>query len=321
MTATARERLYLFELFTDRDAAKELRMFQAAGFLRGALRRALRRAHRAHAGVPRARLSVALSARRGARSAMAARSARSPGCSARAGSEVATATTAAVAMVGAGRPRLSAMTTAVGTLVESGLFLDDSGASSPGRRRDRRRGARSAPRSPAGLRELRASRTSPSPTPADRARAARRVDLESRRARSSRWSARTARARRRWSSSSAGLYEPDAGRVPGTAWTPPSSTPSDVQAGLTVLFQDFVRYHLARGDNIDLGPLDAAARRGDAIARRRRPRRRRTRSSTRLPARLRDAPRPAVLRRPRALGRPVAAAGAGPRVLPRRRRS
>jgi ATP-binding cassette subfamily B protein len=70
-----------------------------------------------------------------------------------------------------------------------------------------------------------------------------------------------------------GLYEPDAGRILWDGQDARSLDPVDVRAGMTVLFQDFVHYHLSAADNIALGRasgprdpelIEAAARRAGA---------------------------------------------------------
>ena len=72
-----------------------------------------------------------------------------------------------------------------------------------------------------------------------------------------RWSARTARARRRWSSCWRRLYDPDEGRILLDGHDLREYDLFAMRANIGVIFQDFVRYHFTAADNIAVGRIEA----------------------------------------------------------------
>lgn len=250
MTAHARERLYLFELFTDRDAAKELRMFQAGGYLRHRYDGLSDERVQRMRDFLRGRLRVALVGTTGAAVATAGAIGSLAWLLGTNRIGIATATTAAVAMVVlAGR--LTAVTTALGTLVESGLFLDDLG-------RFLRRAAQATEReAPAGLappalRELQAEHLWFTYPTADRP-VLRDVSLSVGPGEVVALVGENGSGKTTLVKLLCRLYEADRGFIAYDGVDVGELGTERVQAGLTVLFQDFVRYHLAAGDNIHLG--------------------------------------------------------------------
>lgn len=62
------------------------------------------------------------------------------------------------------------------------------------------------------------------------------------------------------------LYQPDAGRVLWDGVDAKTLPAGSVQSGITVLFQDFIQYHLSANDNIVFGRVDRPGTRADAEA-------------------------------------------------------
>ena len=268
LTPRNRERGYLMEILTGpRRRQGDPRVQRDALPARAATTRSSRSASRCSRAFAHGRFRVSC-ARRGLERRWGPRSrwARSPSCSANGSIDVATAVIAGAAMQAAelAAPE-RAQPAASASCVETGLFLDDFRAflrlgarGAAWRSRRRRPTPRRCPSSAAS-----SSRTSRSST---RTRTEtvlqRRLDATSAPARSSRWSARTARARRRWSSSSAALYQPAAGRhALGRPARYDELDPAVVRSEITVLFQDFLQYELSVGDNIALGRVEREPRR------------------------------------------------------------
>jgi ATP-binding cassette, subfamily B, bacterial len=124
MTAESRERLYVIELLTDRDPAKEIRAFGAGPFLRerwDALTNERVRQFKLFLG---ARLKVALLGSGAGMIGTVVGLGALLYLLAHGSIPVASALTAGLAMQQLGI-RLNLLTTATGTLIESGMFLDD----------------------------------------------------------------------------------------------------------------------------------------------------------------------------------------------------
>ena len=124
MTSHARERLHLMELFTEREAAKELRVFSAIGYLRRRYDRLSdERIVRVREFI-RGRFTVALVGTLGTSAGTAIALGALIALLVNDRIDAATATAAAAAMVVLGG-RLSAVTGALGTLLESSLYMTD----------------------------------------------------------------------------------------------------------------------------------------------------------------------------------------------------
>jgi len=253
MTAQARERLYLFELFTDLGAAKELRIFQAIRFLRERYDTLSdERIARMRTFLAR-RLKVAVLGTSGSSVAMALAVASLAWLLGTGRVDVATATAAAVAMVLLAN-RLSAVMSSVGTLIESGLFLDDmqeflERASAV---EDRGVPIPAAASSTPELRDLEVEglyfRYPGSQGPVLHDVSLRVGSGEVVAIVGENGSGKTTLVK-----VLCRLYEADEGRILWNGRDAGELATEELQAGVTVLFQDFVRYHLAAGDNIYLG--------------------------------------------------------------------
>ena len=62
------------------------------------------------------------------------------------------------------------------------------------------------------------------------------------------------------------LYRPDSGRILWNGNETATLDPELMQAEITVLFQDFIQYHLTASDNVVFGRVDGKAAHGDAVA-------------------------------------------------------
>lgn len=259
MTAHARERLHLLELLTGREPAKELRVFGATPFLR---RRydALsdERIGRMHAFL-RGRLCVLLLAT----SASALGSAIAIGCLAWLIAtnriDIASATTAAIAMqLLAGR--LSAVTGALGKLVESGLFLDDLRMFLELERSAEQRvdDPRSGPRPARRLEHLRVEGLGFA-YPGTNRRVLDDVSLEVGPGEVVALVGENGSGKTTLVKLLCQLYAPDSGRMLWDGTDARDLDPQALRSGMTVLFQDFVQYHLTVADNIAIGRSDVPA--------------------------------------------------------------
>lgn len=251
MTSHARERLHLFELFTERESAKELRVFAATAFLRGRYDALTRERVARFRAFLRARLRVgvlgALAGACGGSIALAALvwllgSGRT---------SVATAATAVVAMqVLSGR--LNAVVSSLGTLVESAMFIDDL---------DRFLALEARPWSLPTRRGGRLAGTFDSlevesvsfAYPSTNRRVLDDVSLELRRGEVVALVGENGSGKTTLVKILCQLYEPDQGSVRWNGADVRDLDAEDLRSHLTVLFQDFVRYHLSAADNIALG--------------------------------------------------------------------
>jgi ATP-binding cassette subfamily B protein len=124
MTAESRERAYLVDLLTDRQAAKEVRLFELAPHLRSRYERLTATRLRHLRRFLRERLRVNLVATLAAAAGIGLALAALIAFLARGRIDVATAVTAGLAMQQLSS-RLPAITGSIGNLVESGMFVDD----------------------------------------------------------------------------------------------------------------------------------------------------------------------------------------------------
>ncbi len=254
MTTHARERLHLLELFVDRDVAKELRVFDATAFLRrryDALSdERIRRVRSFLAGRLRVALTGALAGALGGAVALAALVLLLSADRI----DVAAAATAAVAMqVLAGR--LSTVTSTVGKLVESGLFLDDLGsflalgeataAGPPAPRRPE----------PGPFESLRVEGLSFA-YPGTTRRVLEDVSLEVNRGEVVALVGENGSGKTTLVKVLCQLYGHDAGSVRWNGTEVAELHPRGLRGEMTVLFQDFVRYQLSVSDNVVLGRSD-----------------------------------------------------------------
>jgi ATP-binding cassette subfamily B protein len=256
MTPEARERAYLFDLLTERDSAKEVRVFRAAGFLRSrydAL--TAERIHRLRQFL-RTRLGVSLAGT--AASAIAAAIVLGSLVylldSHRIG--VASAVTAGVGLqILAGR--LSMITGSVGMLVETSMFLDDYRSfltlSAASAESDQAPG--SAAPAPQAFESLDVDGVSFVYPGTDR----KVLDDVSLRIGPNEIVAlvgENGSGKTTLVKLICQLYGLQSGHILWNGRDASGLDPEAVRAGMTVIFQDFVQYHLTAADNIALGRVE-----------------------------------------------------------------
>jgi ATP-binding cassette subfamily B protein len=267
MTAEGRERAYMLDLLTERDTAKEVRVFGLGSHLR--------QRYRALTEARLRRLRSFL--RRRLRLTLLATVAGGAGIGLALGMllvlldagriDVATALTAGIAVQQL-TGRLTAVTGSIGRLVESGLFIADYRTFL---QLAHAAGAAERARSRAPLtREVRISRVSvegvsftypdaPAPALAD-------VSLEVAPGEIVALVGENGSGKTTLVKLLCGLHEPQAGRI---LWNGVDATtlPAEaVRSQLAVLFQDFVKYHLSALDNIVLGRVERPPDLDGAIA-------------------------------------------------------
>lgn len=257
-TPQNRERFYLMQLLTERDPAKELRVFGATSFLR--------RRYDALTGERISRLREFLRRRLGV--AMAGTVGGAIGLVVALGSlvwlvvteriDVATAVTAGVAMQLL-IARFSTMTSSVGSLVEAGMFLDDYRTFLDFRPEStapdvvERSGGAPVPRRPfEGLQVEHVSFAYPKTD----SLVLRDVSLEVGPGEVIALVGQNGSGKTTLVKLICQLYRPQAGRI---LWNGTDTTASDAEelrSQTTVLFQDFIHYHLTALENIALGRAD-----------------------------------------------------------------
>jgi ATP-binding cassette subfamily B protein len=264
MTPHSRERMYLMELLTGRDTAKEVRVFDATRFLR--------RRYDALSDERLARLRDFLKQRLGV--ALSGSVAGAIGTAIALGSlawlldadriDVATAVTAGVAMQLLAS-RLSNITGSVGKLIESSMFLDDYHdflALEEQYARAHPRGDRPSASTFEGLRAEDVSFTYPN---TDR-RVLRDVSLHINPGEVVALVGENGSGKTTLVKLICGLYRCQAGRILWNGVDAATLAPEDLRADMTVIFQDFVQYHLTAADNIALGRVERPSVREDIVA-------------------------------------------------------
>lgn len=258
-TPQARERMYLMELLTGEEPAKELRVFRATPFLR-----------RRYDALTDERLSrLAEFLRRRLWVAMAGTVGGAIGAAIALGSlvwlvvigriDLATAVTAGVAMQLL-ISRFSAMTKSLGSLVEAGMFLDDyrtflalgTALGAPYRHDVQGVQPFRAPRPFEGLRVENISFTYPK----SQMLVLEDVFLEVRPGEVIALVGENGSGKTTLVKLICQLYRPQAGRI---LWNGVEMSGQDVDAlhcDITVIFQDFIHYHLTALENIALGRAD-----------------------------------------------------------------
>jgi ATP-binding cassette subfamily B protein len=254
-TPQGRERMYLMELLTGKEPAKEVRVFGASPFLR--------RRYDALTEERLTRLGTFLHQR--LKVALAGTIAGAVGLAVALGSlgwlvftgriDVATAVTAGLGMQLL-MSRFSAMTRSMGNLVEAGMFLDDyrtfiaMGEDVTRQREARGQGAEKKAAHP--FKELRVEGVSFT-YPNSEAQVLQDVSLVVQPGEVVALVGENGSGKTTLVKLICQLYRPQAGRI---LWNGVDSTdidPGELQSDITVLFQDFVHYHLTVSDNIALG--------------------------------------------------------------------
>jgi ATP-binding cassette, subfamily B, bacterial len=257
MTPESRERAYLMELLTGRDTAKELRTFAATPFLRSrydAL--TLERLNRLREFLRR-RLVVALTGTLagGLASAVALGSLALLLADGRV--SAATAVTAAMAMWMLGS-RLSTVSSSLGRLVEAGMFLDDyHDFLALGERYMERasRDLRPADRPSRRFEGLRVEDVSFA-YPNTRRRVLQDVSIEIAPGEVVALVGENGSGKTTLIKLICQLYQPQAGRILWSGRDAASLDSERVRSAMSVIFQDFIQYHLSARDNIALGRVE-----------------------------------------------------------------
>jgi ATP-binding cassette subfamily B protein len=260
MTAESRERQYLMELLTERDPAKEIRTFGAAPFLRvryGALTEERVRRLRTFL---RARLRVALTGSLGGMlgSAVALGALLLLLSSGRIA--VASALTAAFAMQQLGS-RLTVLTASVGRLIESGMFIDDFQAflALSAEQARTSEGKSSRRRAAEPFRSLEVDDVV-FRYPGSDALVLDGVSLEVGAGEVVALVGENGSGKTTLVKLICQLYRPERGRILWNGSDALHLAPEEIRGETTVLFQDFVQYHLSARDNIVLGRPELEAR-------------------------------------------------------------
>ena len=312
MTSHARERLHLMELFTEREAAKELRVFSAIGYLRRRYDRLSdERIVRVREFI-RGRFTVALVGTLGTSAGTAIALGALIALLVNDRIDAATATAAAAAMVVLGG-RLSAVSGALGTLLESSLYMTDlQRFLAQGEQQAERAGGEAEP---GPFQEMRFENVSFS-YPGTEREVLHDVSLDVRRGEVVALVGENGSGKTTLVKLLCRLYEHGRGQITWNGRDVSELQPGLLRAGMTVLFQDFVRYHLTVEENIGLGRADVPLDREWIEESARTCRCRRARVSH--AARHADTARPAVRRRHGGVRRSVAAACVGAGLLSRR---
>jgi ATP-binding cassette subfamily B protein len=259
-TPRGRERLYLLDLLAGKDPAKEVRVFDAAAFLRrrfddltrervARLREYLRQRFRvALAGTVAGALGAAIALGALVWLVVTDRV------------DVATAVTAGVAMQLL-ISRFAAMTRGLGMLVEAGMFLDDyrsflSLAGAPPRPRVAA-GGRGRPEPSARFERLVVEGVSFTYPKTD-ARVLEDVSLEVGPGEVVALVGENGSGKTTLVKLICQLYRPSAGRILWNGLDTATLDPETLRSDLTVIFQDFLHYHLTVAENIEMGRVERA---------------------------------------------------------------
>lgn len=259
MTPEARERAYLSELLSDRQPAKELRVFGSGRYLYERFAALTDERVRRYRAFLRLRLKVSL----------AAALAGAVGGAIALGSlawllagdriDVAAAVTGGVAMQLLAS-RLSAVTGALGKFVEAGIFLDDYHrfldlAEHHSERRPKNRSTSSAPRGFHGLALESVSFT----YPGTESVVLDEVSLDVHPGEVVALVGENGSGKTTLVKLICQLYRPDTGRVLWNGEDVSLLSPEEVREEITVIFQDFIQYHLTARENVGLGRVERLA--------------------------------------------------------------
>jgi ATP-binding cassette subfamily B protein len=256
-TPQGRERLYLLELLAGKDPAKEVRVFDASPFLRRRFDALTRERVSRLRDFLRQRLKVALAGTVGGALGAAIALGALVWLVIAGHVDVATAVTAGVAMQLL-IARFSAMTKGLGTLVEAGMFLEDYRAFltrevEPSPRKGRPSG--SPPDVLARFERLKVEGVS-FRYPKTDALVLDDVTLEVGPGEVVALVGENGSGKTTLVKLICQLYRPDAGRILWNGLDASTLDPEDLRSDLTVLFQDFLHYHLTASENIEMGRVD-----------------------------------------------------------------
>jgi len=250
MAPESRERQYLMELLTEREPAKEVRMFGSAGFLRDRYTALTGERLRRMRRFLRGRLKVALVGSLGGTLGSAVALGALVALVQTHRIAVPAALTAAIAMQQLSG-RLSGAIASVGRLIESGMFVDDFDAF-VGMSERPSETIRPATTHVGGLGRLQVDALSFA-YPGTTRRVLDNVSLEVGAGEVVALVGENGSGKTTLVKLISGLYAPAAGRVLWNGVDASLLDPETVRADMTVLFQDYVQYHLTARDNILLG--------------------------------------------------------------------
>jgi ATP-binding cassette, subfamily B, bacterial len=253
MTPRDRERQYLAFLLTDRDAAKEVRVFGLAPYLRHRYRRLYDERITELRGVAKRHLRYALIANLAIGVALAGTLLLVAWLtlSRRVSLSQAGVAVAGVAVVGS---RLTQAGYSAGSLSEAALYLDDYLAFMT--LLPQAEAARPANPAPHGFARLEADRVGFSYPGAEQP-ALRDVSLHVDTGEVVALVGENGSGKTTLAKLLAGLYLPDQGRVLWDGTDTATVDPDQLRRSVAVIFQDFIRYHLPARDNIGLGRVEA----------------------------------------------------------------
>src|SRR6266545_5733014 len=253
MTPRDRERQYLAGLLADRDAAKEVRGFGLAPYLRRRYQQLYDERIAELRGVARRHLRYAVIANLGIGVALAGTLLLVAWLtlSGRVSLSQAGIAVAGVAVVGA---RLTQAGYSAGALSEAGLYLDDYLAFMT--LLPQAEAARPAEPAPRGFTRLEVDRVSFT-YPSGEQPALRDVSLHVEAGEVVALVGENGSGKTTLAKLLAGLYRPDQGRVRWDGTDVATVDPDQLRRSVAVIFQDFIRYHLPARDNIGLGRVEA----------------------------------------------------------------
>ena len=258
MTPESRERQYLMELLTERQPAQEVRLFGSGPFLRERYAALTAERLRRLRIFLRARLKVALLGSAGGMLGAIVGLAALIVLLDAGRMTVATALTAALAMQQLGG-RLTGVTASVGRLIESGMFIDDFDAFV--RLADQIETVPEPTPEPTGRTRLRsiAVESVSFAYPGTRRAVLQDVSLAVAPGEVVALVGENGSGKTTLVKLICGLYRPTEGRILWNGADAADVDPAAVRGDTTVLFQDYIQYHLSVRDNIVLGRPEAGA--------------------------------------------------------------
>jgi ATP-binding cassette subfamily B protein len=264
MTPESRERAYVVDLLTERWSAKEVRLFGLGSFLQGRYRALTDERLRHYRVFMRRRLGVTVWGTLGGAAGTALAFGALVFLLADGRINVATALTAALAMQQLAA-RLNAITGSLTSLIESGMFIDDYNTFLELESATDRRDAPKAETSPAPFKGVAVEGVSFS-YPTRTSRALDGVSLEIEPGEVVAVVGENGSGKTTLVKLICQLYQPESGRILWNGVNASDLQPESVQSGITVLFQDFIQYHLSALDNIVFGRVERGGKHEDVMA-------------------------------------------------------
>lgn len=273
MTAESRERAYVLGLMTSRSAAKEVRLLELGEHLRRRFEQLTDERLRQLRIFLRKRLRVSLIGGVATALGMAIALVALVVLLTKDRIDVATALTAGLAMQQLAA-RLTAITSATAQLIEAGMFIDDyhafmalapaDGAGPPADPAAAGQRLREPRRSSSALNHVRVENVSFTYPGAPRP-ALQDVSLEVKPGEIVALVGANGSGKTTLVKVLCQLYQPQAGRIMWNGVDAATLAPHDISSDVTVLFQDYLEYHLTALDNIVFGRIDKPAGRDEAV--------------------------------------------------------